>query len=93
MSRQYRDKEFAVLGKSKSRVILYSTPACPVCKRAKEYLARKGVSYEEVDVSTDRKAAGEMVKKSGQMGVPVIFIGDTMLVGFNPLKIDVALKK
>jgi len=82
-----------MLGKQKPRVVVYSTSTCPVCKRAKEYLSQKGIAYEEVDVSTDRKAAAEMVKKSGQIGVPVVFVGDTMLVGFNPLKLDVALKQ
>ncbi len=82
-----------MLGKSKPKVVIYSTPACPVCKKAKDYFSQKGIAYEEIDVSTDRKAAAEMIKKSGQMGVPVIFVGDTMLVGYNPLKLDVALKK
>ena len=81
-----------MLGKKKS-VVIYSTPACPVCKKAKEYFSQKGIPYEEIDVSTDKKAAADMVKKSGQMGVPVIFIGDTMLVGYNQLKLDVAMGK
>jgi glutaredoxin 3 len=82
-----------MLGKKKNKVVIYSTPACPVCKKAKEYFTGKGIAYEEVDVSTDRAAAAEMVKKSGQMGVPVILVGDTMLVGYNQLKLDVALGK
>ena len=82
-----------MLGKSKPKVVIYSTPDCPVCKRAKEYFSQKGIAYEEIDVATDRKAAAEMIKKSGQMGVPVIFVGDTVLVGYNPLKLDVALKR
>ena len=81
-----------MLGKKKS-VVIYSTPTCPVCKKAKEYFSQKGIAYEEIDVSTDKKAAADMVKKSGQMGVPVIFIGDTMLVGYNQLKLDVAMGK
>jgi glutaredoxin-like YruB-family protein len=81
------------MGKDKDAVVVYSTPTCPICKKAKEYLKQKGVSYEEIDVSADRKAAEEMDKKSGQMGVPVIFVGDTMLVGFNALKLDAALGK
>ncbi len=81
-----------MLGKQKPRVVIYSTPDCPVCKRAKAYLAQKGIAYEEIDVSADRKAAAEMVARSGQMGMPVILVGDAMLVGFNPLKLDAALK-
>lgn len=81
-----------MLGKPSHKVVIYTTPGCSVCKRAKEYLAQKGIAYEEVDVASDRKAASDMVAKSGQMGVPVILIDGTMLIGFNPLKLDVALK-
>ena len=77
----------------KPKIIIYSTPGCPVCKKAKDYFAQKGLSYEEIDVAADRQAAAEMVQKSGQMGVPVIFIDGNMLVGYNQLKLDVALKK
>ena len=82
-----------MIGKQKPRVVIYSTPACPVCKRAKEYFSQKGIAYEDIDVSTDRIAADEMVKKSGQIGVPVIFVDNTMLVGFNALRLDIALRK
>ena len=58
-------------------VKVYSTPTCPYCKKAKEYLSSKGVSFQDIDVSTDKAAADEMVKISGQMGVPVIVIAMT----------------
>jgi glutaredoxin 3 len=78
--------------KSPPKVIIYTSPTCPVCKRAKEYFAQKGIAYEEIDVATDRKAATEMVQKTKQMGVPVILINGTTQIGFNPFKLDVALK-
>lgn len=64
-------------------VRLYSTPTCPYCRIAKSYLEQEGVNFEVVDVSQDEKAAMEMVDKSGQMGVPVLEVGDTIIVGFD----------
>jgi glutaredoxin 3 len=65
------------------KLVIYSTTTCPYCKRAKEYLSRKGISYAEYNVAADRKAAREMLKKSGQLSVPVIIIDDEVIVGFN----------
>lgn len=65
-------------------VTVYSTPTCPYCTYAKEYLKEKGVAFEDVDVSQDRTRAMEMVQKSGQMGVPVIDIGGEIVIGFRP---------
>ncbi len=70
------------------RVVIYSTPTCPYCKRVKDYLTRKGVPYIEHNVALDRDAAKEMVKKSGQLGVPVILIDDEVLIGFNQTQLD-----
>jgi len=70
------------------KVIIYSTPTWPYCKRAKEYLSRKGISYTEYDVAADRDKAKEMIQKSGQMGVPVIIINDEVMVGFNQAALD-----
>ncbi len=70
------------------RVVMYSTPTCPYCKRVKDYLTRKGIPYIEHNVATDRSAAKEMVKKSGQLGVPVILIDDEVLIGFNQTQLD-----
>ncbi len=74
-------------------VTVYSTPTCPYCKMAKEYFDEKNVKYKDIDVSEDQKAAEVMVKKSGQMGVPVIEIGKEVLVGFDQAAIDEALAK
>ncbi|UCC94541.1 MAG: thioredoxin family protein [Candidatus Omnitrophota bacterium] len=67
---------------------IYSTPACPYCKMAKEYFSSKNVSYNDVDVSSDQAALEEMVKLSGQMGVPVIVVNDEVIVGFDKTRIE-----
>jgi len=70
------------------KVKIYTTPVCPFCNLAKQYLKEKGIEFEEIDVSKDEKAAQEMIKKSGQMGVPVIEIDEKIVVGFDKEKID-----
>jgi len=73
------------------KVTVYSTPTCPFCTRAKQFLKDNKVSFEEIDVSEDQEKAQEMIKKSGQMGVPVLEIGATIVVGFDKEKIKEAL--
>jgi glutaredoxin-like YruB-family protein len=73
-------------------ITVYSTPTCPWCKKLKEYLKEKKVSFKDLDVSTNEKAKNEMVEKSNQMGVPVSDINGTVIVGFNIEKINNALK-
>ena len=75
-----------------NKVIVYSTPTCPYCIRVKQFLKDKGVSFEDINVGIDEEKAQEMVKKSGQMGVPVIEIGETIIVGFDQEKINAALE-
>lgn len=74
-------------------VVVYSTPTCPYCHKAKEYLDSTGTSYEDFDVSSNTDKQQEMVEKSGQMGVPVLDIHGTVIVGFDQEKIDEALAK
>jgi glutaredoxin 3 len=69
-------------------VVVYSTPGCPYCKMVKEYLSQKGLTFMEHDLSKDISKAREMVEKTGQMGVPVVIIGENIVVGFNKAKID-----
>ena len=69
-------------------VVIYTTPTWPYCHRAKEYLSQKGISFTEHDVAADREKAKEMIQKSKQMGVPVIIVGDEVMVGFNQAKLD-----
>lgn len=73
-------------------VIIYSTPTCPYCVYAKDYFKSKGVAFEDIDVSRDRSKGEEMVRKSGQMGVPVVDIDGNILVGFQPKEFDRLLK-
>lgn len=72
---------------------IYTTPTCPYCKMAEDYLRSKGVECTEVNVAEDRAAAREMVDKSGQMGVPVIDIDGEIVVGFDRAAIDRACHK
>ena len=56
---------------------VYSTPTCPWCKKAKQFLDANGVAYQDLNVAQDRVARDEMVKKSSQTSVPVIIIDST----------------
>lgn len=73
-------------------VIIYTTPTCVYCRMAKEFFAKNNVQYTEHNVAEDDAARDEMVKKSGQLGVPVIDIGGEIFVGFNQREIERALK-
>ncbi|KKR62914.1 NrdH-redoxin [Candidatus Nomurabacteria bacterium RIFCSPHIGHO2_01_FULL_39_220] len=68
-------------------VTIYSTPTCHFCHMAKEFFKEKNVAYTEHDVASDMVKRKEMVERSGQLGVPVIIIGDELIVGFNQSKI------
>jgi len=72
-------------------IIVYSTPTCPWCIRIKQFLKENNIVFEDFDVSLDQKAAQEMIKKSGQMAVPVIDIDGEIIVGFDKEKIKNAL--
>ncbi len=72
-------------------VNVYSTQSCPYCTMVKNYLREKHVAYNDYDVGRDRRRADEMVRKSGQMGVPVVEINGRVIVGFNKAEIEKAL--
>jgi glutaredoxin 3 len=72
---------------------IYSTPTCPWCRKAKDYLKDKGVQFSDFNVAEDQAKLQEMVQLTGQRGVPVIRIGDEVIVGFDQPKIDEALAK
>ena len=72
-------------------VKVYSTPTCPYCIRAKQFLKDNGIAYQDVDVSSDEAAGEEMIQKSGQMGVPVLDIEGQIVVGFDKERIKSAL--
>ena len=74
------------------KVKIYSTPACPFCIRAKQFLKENNIQYSDIDVSGNQAKAQEMIDRSGQMGVPVIDVDGTIVVGFDKDKIKEALK-
>ncbi len=68
-------------------VTVYSTQYCPWCIKAKEFLHENNITFKSIDVGASQKAAKEMVKLSGQNGVPVIKIGKEMIIGFDESRI------
>jgi len=70
------------------KVKVYSTPTCVYCYTLKMFLKEHNIEFEEIDVSKDKKAQEEMIKKSGQMGVPVIEIDGEIVVGFDKKRIS-----
>lgn len=78
---------------AENSVVVYSTQTCPYCVMAKRYLSEKGVAYTDYDVGSDQAKAFEMLRKSGQMGVPVLDVNGSVIVGFDRPAIDRALRK
>jgi len=74
--------------KKRKRVVIFTTPSCVYCNHAKRYFRERGIPFRDVDVSRDPVAARDMVRRSGQQGVPVIDIGGKIVVGFNRAEID-----
>ena len=72
-------------------VKVYTTPSCPYCNMAKTFLKDNGIPFEDVNVAENREGAMEMIRKSGQMGVPVLDINGTIIIGFNEEAIKRAL--
>lgn len=72
-------------------VTIYSTPTCHFCHLAKDFFNANKVAYTEYNVASDLEKRKEMMEKSGQMGVPVITIGDDLIVGFDKSRIAKAL--
>lgn len=72
-------------------VKVYSTPSCPWCVKAKEFLKANNIEFKDVDVSKNPDEAEEMIRKSGQRGVPVIEIDERVIVGFDKAAIENAL--
>jgi glutaredoxin 3 len=73
---------------STKHITVYSTPTCPYCHQAKDYLKQKGIEFADLNVATDLEARNAMVQKSGQLGVPVIEVDGQVIIGFNRAKID-----
>ncbi len=74
-------------------VKIYSTPSCGYCNKAKAYFKANRIAFTDYNVASDQRKAEEMVRKSGQMGVPVIDINGKIIVGFNQPEVYRALRK
>jgi len=70
------------------RVIVFTAPTCGFCRTVKLYLRQRSIRFKEVDVSRDAAAGRDMVRRTGQQGVPVTYIGKKFVVGFDRPKID-----
>ncbi len=69
-------------------IILYTTPTCVYCKAVKEFFKDHGVEYVEKNVATDEQARDEMVKKAGQLAVPVVDVDGEIIIGFDRQKLS-----
>jgi len=76
-----------------ARVTIYTTPTCAFCHMAKEYFKGNDVEYSAKDVTQDQEAYKEILDKSGQLGVPVIDIDGTIIIGFDRPKIDAVMRE
>ena len=74
-------------------VTIYTTPTCSYCTMAKNWFRENGIKYTEYNVAQDTRRADEMVRKSGQMGVPVLDVNGRVIVGFNKPEIESALRR
>jgi len=91
--REFESKPFSrAIGENMDKkVLVYSTPTCPYCIRTKQFLRDNNIVFEDIDVSVNQTAAEEIVRKSGQMGVPVLDIDGQIIVGFDKERIKAAL--
>ncbi len=68
-------------------ITIYSTPTCHFCQMAKEFFAEKHIEYTAYDVASDAAKRQEMIKLTGQLGVPVIVVGGDIMIGFDREKL------
>jgi glutaredoxin 3 len=76
----------------KPNIVVFGTPSCSWCRKVKDYLSRRGFAYKYIDVSKDERAARDMQRKTGQMGVPQLWINNRAVVGFDRNKIEQLLQ-
>lgn len=74
------------------KVMIYGTKFCTWCARAREFFKKYKIKYKEIDVENNEKALQEMIKKSRQLGTPVIDIDKNIVVGFDEVKLRELLK-
>ncbi len=73
-------------------VKVYSTPTCPWCHKVKDFLKANKVEFTEVNVAEDSEGRTEMIEKSEQMGVPVVSVDDSVVIGYDEVKLKELLK-
>jgi glutaredoxin 3 len=73
-------------------ITLYSTPSCSYCRMVKDWFKQRNVRFEEYNIAADPRRADEMVRKSGQMGVPVTDVNGRIIIGFNTAELERALR-
>lgn len=72
---------------------VYTTPSCPYCTKIKEWLDENGYDYTEHNVAENREKAKEMIQRTGRRGVPQTAVGDQVITGFNPAKLQEAIEE
>ena len=75
-----------------AKVKVYSTPTCPYCKMVKEFLSKKGVEFEDIDISSDEEAVKELFQKAGRFGIPQTEINGKMILGFDKKALEKELE-
>jgi len=76
--------------KKQKKVVLFTSPSCIWCTRAKNYFRKQNIKFKEIDISKDKRAAKDCINH-GCRGVPVVLIGSQWICGFDQAKIDRAL--
>lgn len=72
----------------KPKVMIFTHPDCPPCHIVKLFLTEKGVVFEERDITLDPGAVRELTEKYGSHSSPTLIIGDEVMIGFNPERLD-----
>jgi glutaredoxin 3 len=83
---------FSYIQEGMMAIAVYSTPSCSYCRMVKDWLKQRNVHFDDYNVASDQRRAEEMVRKSGQMGVPVTDINGRIIIGFNTAELERALK-
>ncbi len=71
-----------------AKVIVFTTPTCSWCRVVKQHLKKHKIRFKEIDITKDERAARDMVRRTGQQGVPVTLINNRPIVGFDKEKIN-----
>ena len=70
------------------KVIVFTTPTCSWCRAVKNHLRKHDVRFREVDITRDAAAARDMVRRTGQQGVPVTLVDNRPVVGFDQSRLN-----